>query len=110
MVGLYTAVECLLAASPRERAELHEKRRRHIERRLGHFSFLRFRHEADRLSLQWDETARGVTASEIAAKLRSGNSPIECSGGEDGLHFNVENLQAGDEETIAARLAEVLAS
>jgi L-seryl-tRNA(Ser) seleniumtransferase len=108
MVGLYTAVECLLAASPRERADLHEKRRRHIERRLGHFSFLRFRHEADRLSLQWDETARGVTAGEIATRMRSGNSPIECSGGGDGLHFNVENLQTGDDEIIAARLAEIL--
>jgi uncharacterized pyridoxal phosphate-dependent enzyme len=108
MVGLYAAVECLFATTDRARRDSLEKQRLCLEARLRHLQYLGFKHEGSGgLSITWDETARLGTAKEVAERLRSGNPAIECSS-QDGLYFDVENLQAGDEEIIAARLLEIL--
>jgi len=107
MVGLYTAVECLLATPDRERQDLYDQRRHHIEARLRHLRFLRFKHEGSRLVIKWDVNARAATAEEVAAQMRAGKPAIEC-GCFGGLNIEVESLQTGEEEIVAARLEEIM--
>jgi L-seryl-tRNA(Ser) seleniumtransferase len=107
MVGLYTAIECFLAQTDEERRALNEKRRLLIAARLRRLKALTFKHAESRLIIQWDECGDTVTAEEVAALMRSGNPAIECSCSE-GVQINVATLQEGEEEVVAARLAEIL--
>jgi seryl-tRNA(Sec) selenium transferase len=109
MVGLYIAVECLLSAGGQDRLAVYEKRRLHIEGRLRHLHFLRFEHERSSLGIKWDEAARAITAKQVAEQMRSGNPPIEC-GCWKALRINVESLQDGEEEIVAARVAQIMSS
>ncbi len=107
MVGLYTAVECLLATPDLERQSRDEKRRLHIETRLRHLDFLRFEREGSRVTIRWNEKDRAKTAQEVAVAMRSGTPAIECACSE-GLHLNMATLQDGEEDVVATRLAEIL--
>jgi len=106
MVGLYAALECLLATPDEERNEQLEKLRRQIESRLRHFAFLKFENDGDRLTIKWNESARAMTAEDVAARMRSGTPAIECSCTE-GLHLHVSMLRDGEAEIVAARLAKI---
>ena len=107
MVGLYLAVECLLATPDEERKELLARRMRHIETRLRPFRFLGFKRDGSSIILNWDEAALAMTAEAVAVRMRSGKPGIECVGS-NGLHLNMAPLQAGEEEIVAARLAEIM--
>ncbi len=109
LAGLYAAVECLLATSDQERAELHEKRMAHLEGRLRHLAFLKFGRDGSSLIVYWDEATCGTTTDVVAEQMRKGTPRIECSDG-NGLRLNVTLLQPGQEDIIAARLAEILES
>jgi uncharacterized pyridoxal phosphate-dependent enzyme len=110
MVGLYTAVECLLAAGDQEWLAIYEKQRRHIEARLNHLRFLKFKHDSHGVNIRWDNAAHTLVPSKVAEQMRSGNPPIECSGGKEGLYVNVESLGPGEDEIVAGRIVEILSS
>ncbi|HZM02419.1 MAG TPA: aminotransferase class V-fold PLP-dependent enzyme [Candidatus Saccharimonadales bacterium] len=107
MVGLYMAVECLLASPDQERNDLFAKRMLHIETHLRPFRFLEFKHEGSKLIITWDEAACATTAEEVAVRMRYGKPGIECVGW-NGLRLNMEPLQVGEEEIVASRLSEIM--
>jgi uncharacterized pyridoxal phosphate-dependent enzyme len=109
MIGLYKAVECLLATPDQERKGLFEKRMLHVETRLRHFNFLRFEREGSTLVISWDKTARATPAEEVVVRMRSGKPAIECSSS-TGLRLNMAILQTGEEEIVASRVAEIMGS
>jgi len=106
MVGLDTAIECLFATPDRYWHNLNEKRRLHIKARLRHLPFLSF---SGNLTIRWDEKACSVTTKEVAEQMRSGKPAIEC-GACEGLNLNLESLDDGQEEIVAARLAEIMSA
>jgi L-seryl-tRNA(Ser) seleniumtransferase len=107
MVGLYAAVECLLATSDQERKDLFAKRMLHVETCLRHLRFLRFERDGSCIIIRWDATDRAATAEEVAVRMRSGKPGIECTGG-NGLRLNMAPLQIGEEEIVASRVAEIM--
>ena len=62
------------------------------------------------LSLQWDETAFGLTQAECAKQLEEGEPSIICLAEEhsQGLSVTPFMLQPGEERVVARRLKEIL--
>jgi L-seryl-tRNA(Ser) seleniumtransferase len=108
MVGLYIAVELLLAVPDHTWPDLYAERRRHLETRLRPLRWLTFKLEGSRLTLAWPKSAHALTPEAVATHLRTGRPAIECSSSPEALHFDLQSLQDGDSERIATRLAEIL--
>ncbi len=66
------------------------------------------------LRIDWDVTAVGMTAAELADQLRTGTPPIATDRvygtGDQGLLISAINLAAGQERLVAKRLIEVFQS
>jgi len=64
------------------------------------------------LQIAWDENRVKITREKATRALAGGDPPIRIgrvSGtGDKGILISVLTLQAGEEQTVAARLAEIL--
>ena len=64
---------------------------------------------APHMSITWDAERVGITAAQVRDALSAGAPRIEVSGGDEGISINPYMMEEGEAETVAQRLAQVLA-
>ena len=114
MIGLLAAVERYLKLDHEaERREL-DARIEHIVAALSKVSGLKterftphIANEVPHLSLQWDERARNLKASDVVKQLLEGEPAIAVSGGGGRLTVSVWKMQRNEHRAVARRLAEI---
>ncbi|MBI1357276.1 MAG: aminotransferase class V-fold PLP-dependent enzyme [Acidobacteria bacterium] len=63
-----------------------------------------------RMTVRWDETARGLTQQQVFAAMLAGKPKVYLNGGAFGLTVVPSLLQPGEEEVVGRRLREVLSA
>jgi L-seryl-tRNA(Ser) seleniumtransferase len=118
IVGLLAAVERFVRFNHDEEERRWTKMLQRVARRLSGIRSVEARFVPEdiepphvpRLYVRWDEQAFGLTAQQVIRELAEGDPHIYVRHTTYGLTIVPVGIQAGEEETIARRLRQILLS
>ncbi len=119
MVALLAAVERFVNLDPDAERKEFERRIAVVEQAVRDVPTVAFEHivpeianHVPHLQIAWDEKRVKIKPADVASALAEGDPPIRIgrvSGtGDKGILISVLTLQAGEDKTVAARLAQIL--